>query len=311
MSASASVSGKFRLSAKCIFLTYAQCTLTKEQVLEHLQSLKPIDKYVIAIENHQDGNPHIHAMIQFKHKFDTKDCRIFDILNFHPKIEATRKLKECYAYCTKEDDAPLQSIPPFEFKEKRKWEEAFDTQNKQDFLTKIKEISPRDYILNLERIQYCAEHIFKKDLPVFTPKYNLDSFTIPHTIRVWQDQFTDDRPKSLLIIGDSRLGKTQLIRTLYPHATYWYSMINLETFNPTCPIVIFDDFDWDKIPCKKGWLGAQHTIVVSDKYKKKQTIEWGRPCVILTNDDPVLSAWERANLIILRIRDPLYTLNSS
>lgn len=310
MPAPASVGAKFRLCAKKVFLTYAQCPLSREDILTGLQLTGEISSYIIAQELHQDGHPHIHAMIEYKTKLNIRNARHFDIQSHHPKVEPVKKPKECYDYCKKDDATPLQSIPPFEFTEKRKWSELNDTTSKEEFMATALQISPRDYYLNLERLEYAANKKFKITSPPFTPKYSIDSFIIPHIIKVWQDQFIDDRPKSLLIIGDSRLGKTQLIRTLYPTATYWYSMINLDTFNRSCPIVIFDDFEWDKIPCKKGWLGAQSTIVVSDKYRKKQTIEWGRPCVILTNDDPVLSPWERANLLVLKVRDPLFKINS-
>ena len=74
---------RFRLHAKNIFLTYPQCPLPKEYALETLKQLhwtvvQP--KYIrVAREEHQDGQPHLHVLIQLTGKCDIHDQRFFDI----------------------------------------------------------------------------------------------------------------------------------------------------------------------------------------------------------------------------------------
>lgn len=55
----------------------------------------------------------------------------------------------------------------------------------------------------------------------------------------------------------------------------------------TARYAIFDDMQggFKFFPSYKGWLGAQATFTVSDKYRHKFTIEWGRPTIWLCNDD--------------------------
>lgn len=39
------------------------------------------------------------------------------------------------------------------------------------------------------------------------------------------------------------------------------------------------------MPNKKQWLGCQREFVITDKYRKKLSISWGKPCIYLCNDD--------------------------
>lgn len=55
---------------------------------------------------------------------------------------------------------------------------------------------------------------------------------------------------------------------------------------------VFDDMDRGlrAFPFK-CWLGAQHQFNVTDKYKKKKTIQWGKPTIFIDNDNPLCSRW--------------------
>lgn len=61
--------------------------------------------------------------------------------------------------------------------------------------------------------------------------------------------------------------------------------MDLNTFSNPAEYVIFDDFDFKFMPSKKAWWGAQKTFVITDKYKSKKTIQWGKPCIYLCNPD--------------------------
>lgn len=74
---------------------------------------------------------------------------------------------------------------------------------------------------------------------------------------------------------------------------------------------IFDDFPFDKIPRPKQWFGSQQRIVITDKYKPKLTLEWGKPCIYLCNEDQDTGIiehvpWYKANVVFVKITDPLY-----
>lgn len=71
---------KFRLQARQIFLTYSQCDLPKRELLEFLQSKLSVDRYIIAVEKHEDGRPHLHAYLKLAKKCDIKNQNWLDCL---------------------------------------------------------------------------------------------------------------------------------------------------------------------------------------------------------------------------------------
>lgn len=89
-------------------------------------------------------------------------------------------------------------------------------------------------------------------------------------------------------------------------------MTNLDTFDVEAEYGIFDDFDFAFLPNKKCWWGGQEEFTVTDKYRKKKTITWGKPVIYLTNPDldPYRHAqwndWFADNCIRVVLQVPLY-----
>ena len=85
------------------FLTYPQCSLTKEVLLIHLEKFG-ISEYVIAEEKHKDGAPHLHAYIKLKEKRRFK-ANMFDIEDlgktFHGNYQSVRNYDNVVEYCKK------------------------------------------------------------------------------------------------------------------------------------------------------------------------------------------------------------------
>jgi len=57
-----------RIQAKGWFLTYPQCSLTKEHLLQELKKTGTITEYIVASEKHESGEPHLHAFIKYSKK---------------------------------------------------------------------------------------------------------------------------------------------------------------------------------------------------------------------------------------------------
>lgn len=90
---------------------------------------------------------------------------------------------------------------------------------------------------------------------------------------------------------------------------YFSGMWNIEKYDPEARYAVFDDFeDWKRFYNYKQWLGAQQEFEVSDKYARKRTIMWGKPCVVLSNFDPDFAdqAWISFNCITVNIQNKLY-----
>jgi hypothetical protein len=59
---------------------------------------------------------------------------------------------------------------------------------------------------------------------------------------------------------------------------------NHDNFDPTSDYIVFDDIELKNMGCSyKTWFGAQYQFSVTDKYKKKEAVTWGKPMIYLCN----------------------------
>lgn len=74
---------------------------------------------------------------------------------------------------------------------------------------------------------------------------------------------------------------------------------------------VFDDFGGLKyLPSFKFWLGHQKEFYVTDKYKGKQHVTWGKPAIWCSNSNPLEEfglkpedvEWLNANCTIINLR---------
>lgn len=78
---------------------------------------------------------------------------------------------------------------------------------------------------------------------------------------------------------------------------------------PEPEYAIFDDFeDWSRLYCYKQFMGAQLEFELTDKYRAKRTIKWGKPCIIISNELPYFrdQKWIELNCFIVEIKEPMY-----
>lgn len=179
----------FRLNARHFFLTYPQCTVTREQALEQLKrSILHAVTIKVAREQHEDGSPHLHVLVSCNRKYDCSSrerlhLRGEDGTVFQGNYQAARNIAAVNNYIAK-DDTPLV------------WqaEEAAETDglallqqcnSKEEFLreciTKRYKHAERCF-LNLERI---ADWYFKPAVEPYTPPYTPDSFCVPDALTEW------------------------------------------------------------------------------------------------------------------------------
>jgi hypothetical protein len=118
------------------------------------------------------------------------------------------------------------------------------------------------------------------------------------------------RPKSLILWGRSRTGKTLFARSLGRHV-YHATEFNLACHTEDAEYAIFDDLK-DGLRTKgfdyKCWLGGQLQFNATDKYTRKRVVSWGKPTIYITNDDPFEARrgdidfeWLRANVTVVNI----------
>lgn len=310
----------FRLRAKRFLLTYPQCNLSKEDLLNGIQQQCPglVFDYYIARERHEDGNPHLHAYLRFQCQFESRDQRCFDVQHFHPNIQVARSEKKSIAYVKKDGEYITNVNETTNSDNKPNWSEILGTSTtSEDFLQAIRTNYAREYVLHYDRIRYFAEVHFQPARQPYVSAH--DVFRIPEELADWiRSEFTRprrERPRSCYLVGPSRTGKTVWARSLGDHC-YWNTMYNLDDLiKPNIDYIVMDDIPYDRFPAFKGFVGAQQTFTMTDRYRKKHTIQWnGRPCIICINKDMEYEnhlnqdelRWFRDNTVKIHVQNKLY-----
>lgn len=128
-------------------------------------------------------------------------------------------------------------------------------------------------------------------------------------------------PKGLVLFGSTRLGKTVWARSLGPH-NYFGGLFNVDDFSESAEYAIFDDIagGFSFFPGYKNWMGGQFQFTVTDKFKHKRTVRWGKPTIWLCNTDPRLDfykpggapdwEWMEANCEFVEITSPIFRANT-
>lgn len=159
----------FRFQAINVFLTYPQCNLSKERVLELIKLIRPVKDYCVAQEQHADGTPHIHAWFNFVTKCNTENQNYFDIEGFHPNIQKPRSIKSVQEYITK-DENYIHSPKYKDLAEKKPWSEmGNDCTTVNEFMEQVKENHPKEFWLHNRQLRDAAELYFKQQSNVHEP----------------------------------------------------------------------------------------------------------------------------------------------
>jgi len=280
----------FRLNARNIFLTYPQCSLSKEDLLLKLQAIKSPDYYVIGQENHADGNLHLHALLRYNKPVDVRSPTFFDIDGFHPNMQTARHPDKVRDY-VKKDGNYIES-----WADKRRMGDILaEAETPSQFMDLVKENYPEQYVFNLEKIEYAANKLYQRPPSPYTNP-ELGGLTLTPGMEAWLNiEFVKpDRPKSLWLCGPTRTGKTTWARSLGPHV-YWSGSFILDTFDESAQYLVLDDIDWQYVPAKKQLFGGQKEFVLSDKYRRKRRLKWGKPVIYLFNRDA--DPWNNLSLI--------------
>lgn len=236
----------FRLQSRAIFLTYSQCPLPKDHVLETLQSLVSVQEYIVAEEHHKDGQSHVHCFLRLSKKLDTINVRFFDLegleeINgetqvFHPNIGAARSPRCVIRYCTKEGNYLTNMV----IEVGDPWRDAL-TLAREGNLDKATEVlawkKTRDWMMCREKILSALQAESTKVGP--SPMEVSLHLTLDldyHPLPVW------NRRKALIIYGAAGLGKTQLAKNLIPRYLLLSDLDDLRDFDPKKHDgIIFDD----------------------------------------------------------------------
>ena len=160
---------------------------------------------------------------------------------------------------------------------------------------------------------YCKNYLNYKNLindlfknrPNAKPKKNYNQiFWLPvklYDYLMWLDKWVEywytgqkdkleHRPKGLILIGETRTGKTSLISCMGDFS-YFKNVWNVDNWEGLPPFTVMDDMDAQdegkglSFSWFKPWFGAQDAMTVTDKYRPKSDILNGKPLIWINNYD--------------------------
>ena len=238
--------------------------------------------------------------------------------------------EEAIAYCTKEESR----AEPYEKKEhgtkaacgraggaggadgKDKgpscWTQALEEDKSyEEALEIIKRGDPRAFLLYGQQIKLNLMET-KKPSKVFQPEYIGCPWLEPPALKRWREEELPkkERARCLVLVGPTRLGKTQWARHLFPtEHIYYRGLTNFRKWDDAAKLLILDDIPWEFIPQKKSILTQMGEAEVTDKYCPKKTIWVTMPAVVLANEVPNFgpdTAYWLENTMVVELEDPLF-----
>nr|ADZ96547.1 C1 [Sweet potato golden vein associated virus] len=337
--------GRFNINAKNYFLTYPQCSISKEEALAQIQNIPTAvnKKYIkICRELHEDGQPHLHVLLQFEGKFQCTNQRLFDLVSqtrsahFHPNIQRAKSSSDVKSYVDKDGDTLEWGEFQVDGRSARGGQqtandaaaEALNAGNKDAALQIIREKLPEKFIFQYHNLVSNLDRIFSPPPSVYSSPFSISSFNnVPDIISDWAAENVmdaaarPDRPISIVIEGPSRIGKTVWARSLGPH-NYLCGHLDLspKVYSNSAWYNVIDDVNPQYLKHFKEFMGAQKDWQSNCKYGKPVQIKGGIPTIFLCNpgegssfklwlDKPeqgALKNWATANAIFCDVQSPFW-----
>ena len=246
----------FYFKQKSVFLTYAHTKnydIDKKLLGEHLYDTFNCEITVVCLEHHKDGNPHLHAWLEFKTPLNTRNPHIFDYNGCHPNIgqmldKYKNKRANALNYMLKEDKNLFAIGIDIE-----NWK--YSCKNKTAYMCEdlIKGNIQLPDLVDKNPNLLMNYNLIKTNLA----SYNLDKAENENIFKT---------KENLWIQGNPGIGKTYYVKQLYPNhylklQNKWWDGYNNEE------VVLLDDFS-DKS------LGY-HIKLWADNYNVKGEIKNG------------------------------------
>lgn len=243
----------FRFAAKRAFLTYSDVCeeITKEAIYHDINDRYPIKYFALGEEIHPStGGRHIHCLFEFSRKIDSRDVTCFDVADsqhqHHPNVQVVKKgaahWERVLDYVTKDDPNPLANVEL-----KPTWGELFDlATTKEEYLRLVKIHYPKDYALNLQRLEYMATKTYPTSTANTIVEYSLSfSITFPPELTL----LVPLQGQSTVVVGRPGCGKTTWAKISCPKPCLFVRHLDsLLLLRPEHRSIIFDDLDFRHLP---------------------------------------------------------------
>lgn len=282
---------KFRLNAKNLFLTWPKNDADAGDVLNKICDLFGADNvsYVcVSHEDHEDGTPHLHAVVCLKKACDIRNVATLDaVTGKHGNYQSARNVKDVYAYVRKGGDFCERGTPP-QICIGKKSDAIAQSIREGKPLDSVEEMDPGYFMQHLTKIQ-----VYHKWTQI--KKQRLQTRPPPLVYSNWGFKFEINFPrefkqKQYWIVGPPNTGKTTFINDLLglqyrgyimPKNNYWndwdddaYDFAYIDEYKGQLPITLLNEF----LQGSKMKLQGRYSDV-----EKNRNI----PVFILSNFDPI------------------------
>ncbi|KAG5567106.1 hypothetical protein RHGRI_002616 [Rhododendron griersonianum] len=229
----------FRLNAKNFFLTYPRCNISITDALHQIKQIQtPVNKKFIRVckELHENGEPHLHVLVQFEGRFQITSQHFFNLVSpnssrqFHCNIQSASSSSDVKSYIEKGGDYIDDGEFQIDGRSARGgqqaiadvYAEALNASTKHIALQIIKEKDPKTYVLQFHNINTNLDKNFVVPPSPYVHPFPPGSFNqVPDEMQQWVENNVKDsaaRPyRPISIEGPSRVGKTVWARSLGPH----------------------------------------------------------------------------------------------
>lgn len=275
---------KFRFYAKQLFLTYPRINLKaihnneqREELLNLYVQLENkmkkrnvnIEKYILGIEAHVDGTPHLHIYLRLTRKLSISDPHELDLLLekkvCHGNYQGVKSRESVIDYITKYNNfvtnMDIREGREITFREKlvelvrqRGLKEALEE------LTRVNDakLITKEFKSIVSNLTLYDEFIHPK---YEKPVYDLETFMYPKGVLEWLQK--ESASKTLVLTGPSGVGKTEGLLALLDHlGVYRITEKNqLKDIPSNAKAILMDDLDFQKF----SWEELIHLFEVRRK----------------------------------------------
>jgi len=261
----------FRINSASFFLTYPQCPLpTQEAISQLIYDNHPhVKEYIAAEETHQDGSPHLHVYLLMKKKKNIKNPRHFDLTGpftetYHGNYQNARSRTKVLRYIMKtgvyDTNIPTWDLPTISTASKS-WKEMIhlvQAGKTQEYMSRMVTDHPREFVMQQTNVlSFCSMYRPRKNNSFLTWK-DVKVNSIPR----WKNE------KTLILWGESGVGKTSLAKLLLPKALLVSHIDGLKQYRSaetggSMDGIIFDDMSFLHLP-------REAQIHLVDNYEERQ-----------------------------------------
>lgn len=231
----------FRFDGDKIFITYPQSgELTQAQVVDKLRTLADIQWARVCIEQHQDGQPHIHAICKWTRRVTFRRARELDIGDKHPNILRIRSVPRAITYVSKDGQFIDIGTVPAAGDPDANWVELAGTLTEAEYFQRAMQAN----------IGYMYANRFwqigNREAATVGEDYESNLQYESETLQ----ELELDTKKCTVLVGPTGTGKTSWSKRVSPKPALWVRHLDvLQSFRPGYhKSIIFDDMDFKHYP---------------------------------------------------------------